>query len=167
MFGAKAYLKVCDYYLGKADPKNPLISPLHADLHGLPPLLVHVGRAKRCATMPPSSPYTPRRRASRWSCGYRRWCRTRGSFSPASSRRTPVAAAGRAVFAPCRARRGRQGGHHRQRLPRLCMGIQLQRQGVTSFCILEKDGDIGGTWRNNTFTGLRVRRSSPALLVPF
>jgi epsilon-lactone hydrolase len=31
------------YYLGDTDPKNPLASPLYADLTGLPPLLIHVG----------------------------------------------------------------------------------------------------------------------------
>jgi acetyl esterase/lipase len=30
-------------YLGGADPRTPLASPLHADLRGLPPLLVQVG----------------------------------------------------------------------------------------------------------------------------
>ena len=30
-------------YLGSADAKTPLASPLHADLRGLPPLLIHVG----------------------------------------------------------------------------------------------------------------------------
>jgi monoterpene epsilon-lactone hydrolase len=30
-------------YLGAADPKNPLASPLYADLGGLPPIRVHVG----------------------------------------------------------------------------------------------------------------------------
>jgi monoterpene epsilon-lactone hydrolase len=33
-------------YLGGADPKTPLASPLYADLHGLPPLLVQVGGAE-------------------------------------------------------------------------------------------------------------------------
>jgi acetyl esterase/lipase len=33
-------------YLSGADPKNPLASALYADLHGLPPLLVHVGSAE-------------------------------------------------------------------------------------------------------------------------
>ncbi len=32
----------CDY-LGATDPCNPLASPLYGDLHGLPPLLIHVG----------------------------------------------------------------------------------------------------------------------------
>lgn len=31
------------YYLGNADPRNPLASPFYADLAGLPPLLIHVG----------------------------------------------------------------------------------------------------------------------------
>ncbi len=30
-------------YLGEADPTTPLASPIHADLAGLPPLLIHVG----------------------------------------------------------------------------------------------------------------------------
>ena len=32
-----------DHYLGKADPGNPLASPVFGDYHGLPPLLVQVG----------------------------------------------------------------------------------------------------------------------------
>jgi monoterpene epsilon-lactone hydrolase len=32
-----------DYYLGDSDPHNPLASPVYADFHGLPPLLIHVG----------------------------------------------------------------------------------------------------------------------------
>ena len=31
------------HYCGDHDPRHPLISPLYADLHGLPPLLIHVG----------------------------------------------------------------------------------------------------------------------------
>ncbi len=31
------------YYLGNADPRSPLASPLYADLSGLPALLIHVG----------------------------------------------------------------------------------------------------------------------------
>jgi acetyl esterase/lipase len=30
-------------YLGETDPKNPLASPLYADLSGLPPIRIHVG----------------------------------------------------------------------------------------------------------------------------
>jgi acetyl esterase/lipase len=30
-------------YVGERDAREPLISPIHADLHGLPPLLIQVG----------------------------------------------------------------------------------------------------------------------------
>jgi monoterpene epsilon-lactone hydrolase len=33
-------------YLGDTDPRNPLASPVYADLHGLPPLLMQVGDAE-------------------------------------------------------------------------------------------------------------------------
>jgi acetyl esterase/lipase len=39
-------LKMAKLYLGDADPKNPLAAPLHANLAGLPPLLIHVGDAE-------------------------------------------------------------------------------------------------------------------------
>jgi acetyl esterase/lipase len=32
-----------DAYRGEADPRHPLISPIHADLEGLPPMLIQVG----------------------------------------------------------------------------------------------------------------------------
>jgi epsilon-lactone hydrolase len=34
---------MAEAYTGRGDPKAPLVSPLYADLRGLPPLLVHVG----------------------------------------------------------------------------------------------------------------------------
>ncbi len=33
-------------YLGEVSPRAPLASPIYADLHGLPPLLIHVGDAE-------------------------------------------------------------------------------------------------------------------------
>lgn len=43
----KPYLEeLAAAYLGGSDPANPLVSPLHADLSGLPPLLVQVGSAE-------------------------------------------------------------------------------------------------------------------------
>jgi monoterpene epsilon-lactone hydrolase len=33
-------------YLGGADPRSPLASPIHADLQGLAPLLIQVGAAE-------------------------------------------------------------------------------------------------------------------------
>ncbi len=39
-------LKGAAAYLGGAHPRNPLASPIYADLSGLPPLLIHVGTAE-------------------------------------------------------------------------------------------------------------------------
>lgn len=35
-----------DWYLGGQSPRQPLVSPLHADLRGLPPLLIQVGTSE-------------------------------------------------------------------------------------------------------------------------
>ena len=36
-------LQIAKTYLAGKDPRAPLASPIHADLSGLPPLLLHVG----------------------------------------------------------------------------------------------------------------------------
>jgi len=38
-----AAAKTAALYFGSADPRDPLVSPLYADLHGLPPMIIHVG----------------------------------------------------------------------------------------------------------------------------
>ena len=43
MFSGTDVAPTARYYLGNTDPRNPLASPLYADLSGLPPLLIHVG----------------------------------------------------------------------------------------------------------------------------
>lgn len=41
--GAESILMIGQLYAGQEDVRNPLISPVYADLHGLPPLLIEVG----------------------------------------------------------------------------------------------------------------------------
>lgn len=43
MFSGDGIARGADAYVGGADRRDPLLSPLYADLAGLPPLLVHVG----------------------------------------------------------------------------------------------------------------------------
>src|SRR5207302_7403686 len=43
IFHGPAIAPTARLYLADADPRNPLASPLYADLSGLPPLLIHVG----------------------------------------------------------------------------------------------------------------------------
>ncbi|MFE0148166.1 flavin-containing monooxygenase [Nonomuraea sp. NPDC059007] len=35
----------------------------------------------------------------------------------------------------------------------LCMAIQLERAGITSYTVFEKAGEVGGTWRDNSYPG--------------
>jgi acetyl esterase/lipase len=43
MFSGTDIAPTARYYLGDTDPRNPIASPLYADLSGLPPLFIHVG----------------------------------------------------------------------------------------------------------------------------
>jgi len=36
----------------------------------------------------------------------------------------------------------------------VCMGIELRRNGIDDFLILEKASSVGGTWRENTYPGV-------------
>jgi monoterpene epsilon-lactone hydrolase len=44
MFTPEGFTRARAYYIGDRDPREPLVSPIYADLHGLPPLLIHVGQ---------------------------------------------------------------------------------------------------------------------------
>jgi acetyl esterase/lipase len=46
MLERKGILELAQIYLGGTDPRHPLASPIHADLKGLPPLLIQVGTAE-------------------------------------------------------------------------------------------------------------------------
>ncbi len=43
MFTGEGFSRASEPYLAGADPRNPLASPLYADLGGFPPMLIHVG----------------------------------------------------------------------------------------------------------------------------
>jgi monoterpene epsilon-lactone hydrolase len=43
MFRSEGLGRAAGYYMGGADPRDPLASPIFADLKGLPALLIHVG----------------------------------------------------------------------------------------------------------------------------
>ena len=49
----------------------------------------------------------------------------------------------------------------------LCMGMQLQRAGMRDFVILEKQEGLGGTWWDNTYPGAHVDVPAPAYAFTF
>ena len=46
MLKPTAFAAVVQHYCGEPSSQHPLISPLYADLHGLPPMLIHVGNCE-------------------------------------------------------------------------------------------------------------------------
>jgi acetyl esterase/lipase len=58
-------------YLGGADPKSPLASPLHANLAGLPPLLIMVGTSE--TLLDDSVRFVERARDARVEVTYEPW----------------------------------------------------------------------------------------------
>jgi epsilon-lactone hydrolase len=46
MISREYILELAGWYLGKTGPRTPLAAPIHADLRGLPPLLIQVGSAE-------------------------------------------------------------------------------------------------------------------------
>jgi len=46
MISKEYILELATWYLGETTPRTPLAAPLHADLEGLPPLLIQVGSAE-------------------------------------------------------------------------------------------------------------------------
>jgi monoterpene epsilon-lactone hydrolase len=59
------------WYLGGADPRNPLASPLYADPAGFPPLLIHVGENE--VLLDDSTRFAARARSSRVDCRLKVW----------------------------------------------------------------------------------------------
>ena len=64
-------LRMAREYLGGADARHPLASPIHADIRGLPPLLVHVGTAE--TLLDDSTRLAERARAAGVSCELEIW----------------------------------------------------------------------------------------------
>lgn len=60
-----------EIYLAGADPRDPLASPLYADLHGLPPMRIHASSSE--SLRDDSTRLAERARAAGVPCGIRLW----------------------------------------------------------------------------------------------
>jgi cation diffusion facilitator CzcD-associated flavoprotein CzcO/acetyl esterase/lipase len=156
--------------LGDTPPSHPLASPLHADLRGLPPVLVQagtdemlhgqalalhdalerVGVAVRCEVT-----------ARRWhvfqmnggalpsaDAALQRAGDFIGEQVDAASAVTPAVLQHEVLILGA----GMSG---------LCMAVQLKRAGTHDFVILEKSAGLGGTWWDNRYPGAHVDVPSP------
>ena len=48
----------------------------------------------------------------------------------------------------------------------LCMAIELQREGCKRFTLIERAGDVGGTWRDNDYPGAASRHTTAGPIRP-
>jgi cation diffusion facilitator CzcD-associated flavoprotein CzcO/acetyl esterase/lipase len=139
-------------YVGGSSAKNPAISPLHGDLDGLPPVILHsaaddllAGDAERLAARIPQL------------LGH---TRLEGLWHDPHMLRDVLPDADDAVTSLA----GEIGAQLQGRRPRvaivgagmsgLCVADALTQAGFPDFTLYEKGDEVGGTWRENRYPGL-------------
>jgi cation diffusion facilitator CzcD-associated flavoprotein CzcO/acetyl esterase/lipase len=156
-------------YRGATDPLDPELSPVEADLSGLPPIYIQVGTHD--ILLSDSDRLAERARAAGVDVSCRRFEGMWHDFQLAAGllREADEAMAdlGRAledIWAgrPLAGRGGSQNGGP-ARSPRVAiigagfggigLAITLKRAGVDSLTIFEKAEGVGGVWRDNTYPG--------------
>ena len=159
MFPGRQLENLLPHYLAGADAAQPLASPLLGELHGLPPLLVHVGENEVLRDDALRLADKARAAGVSCSCASGRGCSMSGKSPGGCPRRSRSlrqaadflrSAAARAHDrAPRRAdRRRRPVGHRRRRAP----AAALPGPDVA---ILEARQTLGGTWDLFRYPGVR------------
>ncbi len=150
-------------YAATADPTNPEISPLNADLSGLPPMYLQVG--SHDILMSDSDRFAERARAAGIDVGcdvyegmWHDFQLAAGLLPEADEAVADLRRAFRRIWA------GRSLAEGPARTPAVAiigagfggigLGISLRRAGIESFEIFEKAEGVGGVWRDNTYPGL-------------
>ncbi|MFL5907026.1 MAG: alpha/beta hydrolase fold domain-containing protein [Solirubrobacterales bacterium] len=163
-----------EMYRGETEPTDPELSPINADLAGLPPFYVQVGTHD--ILLSDSDRLVERARAAGVDVAYRRveemWhdfqlgvglLREADEAVADLERAFDRVWAGHSMISETSAADGSANGRP-TRTPRVAiigagfggigLGITLKRAGIDSFEIFEKGERIGGVWRDNTYPGL-------------
>lgn len=141
-------------YCGGVDATNPELSPLHADLAGLPPLHIVAGTDE--LLLSDADRLAERARAAGVECSYRRAERMwhdypllAGLLAEADEAVEELGAAMRRRWRDTRPTVAVIGAG----FAGIGMGIELARAGIRHFTIFEAADGIGGVWRDNTYPG--------------
>ena len=158
-----------DLYRGDADPLDPELSPLFADLTGLPPTYIQVG--EHDIVLSDSEGLARRAREAGVDVGYSHFEGMWHDFQLGAGLLREADEAkedlGRALHDIWSGRRlaedvgsDRSNGHRTPRVAIIGAGfggiglaIRLQQAGIGSFRIFEKGDRVGGVWRDNTYPG--------------
>ncbi len=178
---SRPWVEACAaHYLAGADASQPGVSPLLADLRGLPTTLIQVGTddllhaealrlhsALLAASVPVRCEVTARRwhvfqlQARVLPCANEALARAAGFIGPAVDQAAALAATstvGPATTSPVEDHQvvilgaGMSG---------LCMAVQLKKAGMHDFVMLEKSAGLGGTWWDNRYPGAQVDVPAP------
>ena len=147
------------FYLNGADPTSPLASPLYADLHGLPPLLIHVGAEE--VLLDDSTRFAKRAKDAGVPVDIRIWPDVPHVWqlfhNVIPEGRESLSQAGRFLLRHATGKTARKPDLDviivGSGFSGIGMAIKLKEAGNHAFMILEKAQDIGGTWRENTYPG--------------
>ena len=160
-----------ELYAGDADRLDPELSPVGADLAGLPPTYLQIGTHD--LLLSDSELFADRARTAGVDLGYARfdgmWHDFQlgaGLLREADDAMADLGRALRDIWAgrPLAAAAGNGSSNgHRPRAPDVAiigagfggigLGITLRKAGIESFTILEKGDRVGGVWRDNTYPG--------------
>ena len=156
------------------DPREAGLSPLHADLRGMPPTLIQAGTDEMLHGQALAL------EAALQAAGVPVRCEvTQGRWHVFQLQAGTLRSADEAVL--------RLAAFGRRHLPRaeldglpvvevailgagmsgVCMGYQLQEAGRHDFVILEKQPGLGGTWWDNTYPGAHVDVPAPVYSFSF
>jgi acetyl esterase/lipase len=155
--------------LDGADAGHPWASPLHADLHGLPPTLIQAGTdemlhadalrlhdALQAAGVAVHCEITARR----WHV-FQMHAGVLRSAGEALERAAEFAGRTVDALAPADATITHEVVILGAGMSGLCMAIQLKKAGRHDFVVLEQSEGLGGTWWDNRYPGAHVDVPAP------
>ena len=164
-----------ELYRGGTDPRDPELSPVETDLHGLPPTYIQVGTHD--LLLSDADLLAERAQAAGVDVGYSRfegmWHDFQlgaGLLREADEAMADLASALDDIWAgrplvdrAGQARRGPGSNGSPRRTPSVAiigagfggigLAITLKKRGIDSLTILEKGDRVGGVWRDNTYPG--------------
>ncbi len=172
-------------YLGDAPASHPWASPLTADLHALPPVLIQVGTDELLhdEALRFHDALLTAKVNVRCEVTQRRWHVFQAHAGVLKSADEAMLRAGRfvaetvdaAAAAPGAAQTSAQAIAPERRevvilgggMSGLCMAIALKRAGMHDFVVLEKSAGLGGTWWDNRYPGAHVDVPAPLYAFSF
>jgi len=170
-----AWARACAaHYLGDTPAGTPAVSPIHADLRGLPPTLIQAGTDELLhgQALQLHQALLAANVEVRCEITAHRWHVFQTHAGTLRSADEAIARVARFVLGPLSAAVAPGASHHEvvilgAGMSGLCMAIQLQRAGIHDFVILEKQAGLGGTWWDNTYPGAHVDVPAPVYSFSF